>query len=71
MHTAPTGNPLPLEPDGVPELLEQLCQQHLCCLYCPDPISRFELFVLWPVGGILAHFGCYARAMGLAVVEGS
>jgi len=72
MQTAPEGaGPFALEPEPVPELLEQLAAQHLSCLYCPDPISRFELFVCWPIAGILAHFGCYAKAQGLSKREGS
>lgn len=57
--------PFPLEPDPVPELLEQLVAQPLRCLYCADPIHRIEMFVAWPAGGIVAHFGCYAAAQNL------
>jgi hypothetical protein len=73
MHSAPSegGGVFPLEPDPVPELLEQLAAQHLRCLYCPEPISRFELFVAWPVAGIMAHFACYAQAQGLSKREGT
>lgn len=61
----------PLEPDPVPELLEQLVAQPLRCLYCPDPIHSGDMFVCWAVGGIVAHFGCYAQAQGLSKREGS
>ncbi|HYD01812.1 MAG TPA: hypothetical protein VEB22_11350 [Phycisphaerales bacterium] len=46
--------------DRVPELLEELLPL-LACNYCPDPISRFEMVAIWPIGRIVAHVGCFIR----------
>ena len=48
-------------PDPVPQLLEQLVTQHdVRCVVCAETISRFEMFTVWPLAGVVAHLSCYA-----------
>jgi hypothetical protein len=49
------------EPDPVPELLEQLVTRHdIRCVVCAETITRFEMFTVWPLAGVVAHLSCYA-----------
>ena len=55
------GSALAPEPDPVSELLEQLVTRHdIRCVVCAEQISRFEMFTVWPLTGIVAHMPCYA-----------
>jgi hypothetical protein len=46
------------------ELLEQLANESATCAVCKEQISRFEMFVAWPLAGLLAHIQCYREPLG-------
>jgi len=64
MQTDTAGVPQP-STDPVPQALEQLLEAKPRCLYCPDPIGHFDMFVAWPAADVVAHFDCYAKAQQL------
>jgi hypothetical protein len=61
LHLRTAEEKSPATPDrhagNVPELLEQLANE-VTCEVCHEQISRFEMFVAWPVAGLVAHIGC-------------
>jgi hypothetical protein len=64
MHNDTEGAPRPVA-DPVSKALEQLVDAHPGCLYCPDPITHYDMLVAWPAADVVAHFGCYATAQQL------
>jgi hypothetical protein len=46
------------------ELLEELANEKPTCAVCKEQITRFEMFVAWPLAGLLAHIQCYREPLG-------
>ncbi len=65
-----TGTAEPVDDQDVATLLEQL-QQKVRCGICVEPISAFDMFVMWPLGGVVAHMACYVQGRALPRVEAS
>lgn len=64
MQSDTEGVPRPAT-DPVSKALEQLVDASPGCLYCPDPITKFDMIVGWPAADVVAHFACYAKAQHL------
>jgi len=64
MQNDAEGAPHPVT-DPVSHALEQLVDAKPGCLYCPDPITHYDMIVGWPAADVVAHFACYAKAQNL------
>jgi hypothetical protein len=50
--------------DPVPRLLEELVTDNvITCAVCGEEITRFEMFAVWPLAGLVVHMSHYGQRL--------